>query len=295
MAQPPDRSILEPFIQWFHSIPEEMWKGAFIGAIVSALFAATFSFLKQTLLKVKSQFPIRKVLGDISNDDSPCSIFLKELFSKDIYFYSSEPNYFPPHTANKESRWQNIAHVIADADVQAATDFTNLLGQVGKRKNISFRSLTEDWDLWSENIVSVGGGFKTDRIFELANPRLVELVNNASFRFNDSDSLFQGVNGNNYGLIYRVTHPVTGKVCIVLMGLGVRGTESAGYYLRSKASILGKMFGGNDFAFLVHVRIEHGKETASPIWYMPEPQTTKKILHPLLWYRILRPLKRSTA
>lgn len=295
MVQSPDRSIFYTFSQWFTDIPAEIWKGAFIGAIVSALFAATFFFCKKTFLQIKAQSPIRKILGDISNDNSPCSIFLKELFSQDHYYYSDEPNYFPPQTANLQSKWQNIPHVIADADVQAATDFTNLLGQVGKRKNISFRSLAEDWDLWSENIISVGGGFKTDRIFELANPRLVELVNNASFRFNDSDSLFQGVNGNDYGLIYRVTHPVTGKVCIVLMGLGVRGTESAGYYLRSKASILGKMFGGKDFAFLVHVRIEHGKETASPIWYLPEPQTTKKIVHPLLWYRILRPLKRSTA
>jgi hypothetical protein len=270
-----------------------MWRGALIGTAVSAAFAAFFSFFKIVVLKARSLFPIKKVLGDIADNDSHCAIFLKELYSHDRYYYSHEPDFFPPHTANRESRWQNIPHVIADADVQAATDFTNLLGQVGKRENVSFRSLTEDWDLWSEHVLSVGGNFKTDRIFELANPRFVELVNNVAFRFSDSNQLFQGINGNDYGLIYRVTHPVTGKICIVLMGLGVRGTESAGYYFRTKAAILGKLFGGRDFAFLVHVRIDHGKETASPCWYLPEPMRIKKILHPILWYRSFKPLKEN--
>lgn len=295
MAQPPNKSIFDALIQWSQSIPSEMWKGAFIGAIISATFAATFSFLRKAVLKVKSQFPIRKILGDISDNDSPCSIFLKELYSQDGYYYSSEPDFFPPHTSDRQSRWQNIPNVFADADVQAATDFTNLLGQVGKRENISFRSIREDWDLWSENVISIGGSFKTDRIFELANPRLVELVNNAAFRFTDSDNLFQGIDGNDYGLIYRITHPATGNICIVLMGLGIRGTEAAGYFFRTQASVLGKLFGGRDFAFLVHVRIDHGKETATPCWYLPEPQTVKKILHPILWYRIFKPLKRSSA
>ncbi len=141
----------------------------------------------------------------------------------------------------------------------------------------------------------MGGGFKTDRIFELAEPRLVELVDNSAFRFNDSDNLFQGINGNDYGLIYRITHPSTGKICIVLMGLGVRGTEAAGYYFRTNASILGKIFGDNDFAFLVHVRIDHGKETATPCWYLPKPKLIKKIFHPFIWFRNFQQLKSGHA
>lgn len=295
MTQPPNKSIIDLFITWFQNVPSEMWKGALLGAIVSAAFATAFSFSKKGILKLKSQLPIRKILGEFADNDSPCSIFLKELYSQDRYYYSTEPNYFPPQTANLESQWQNIPHVIPDSDVQAATDFSNLLGQVGKRENVTFRSITEDWDLWSENLLSVGGNFKTDRIFELPNPRLANLLNNASFRFTDSDQLFEGINGNDYGLIYKVTHPNTGKLCIVLMGLGVRGTEAAGYFFRTRASVLGKMFGDRDFALLVHVRVEHGKETASPCWYLPEPQIMKKILHPIIWNSIFKPLKRNSA
>ena len=147
--------------------------------------------------------------------------------------------------------------------------------------------------MWSENVITVGGSFKTDRIFELAKPQLVELVNNSDFRFKDSERLFQAINGNDYGLIYRVTHPSTGKICIVLMGLGVRGTEAAGFYFRTNASVLGKMFGDKDFAFLVHVRIDHGKETATPCWYLPEPKLINKLFHPVISFKKLRRLKRS--
>lgn len=94
MAQPPDKSIFDAFTQWFQNIPSEMWKGAFIGALVSAVFVVASSFLRKAVLKVKSQFPIRRILGDISDNDSPCSIFLKELYSQDGYYYSSEPDFF---------------------------------------------------------------------------------------------------------------------------------------------------------------------------------------------------------
>jgi hypothetical protein len=295
MTQLPFKSIMDLFIKWFQSIPSEMWQGALIGAIVSAAFAASFSFLRKVILKLRSELPIRKILGEFADNNSPCSIFLKEMHSEDGYYYSTEPDYFPPHTANRKCRWQNVPHVISDSDVQAATDFTNLLGQVAKREKVTFRSIARDWDLWSENLLSVGGNFKTDRIFELQNPRSVNLVNNDAFRFTDSDQLFQAINGNDYGLIYKVTHPNTGKICIVLMGLGVRGTEAAGYFFRSRASILGKMFGDRDFALLVHVRIDHGKETASPCWYFPEPLTIKKLLHPVIWNSMFKSLKGNPA
>lgn len=283
--------MIDFFLKWIQQISPEIWQGAVIGTTVSALFATLYSLLKLGIFKARSQLPIRKMFGGIADNRSPCSIFLKTLYSHDRFYYSREPDFFPPHTTNKESCWQNIPSVVAEADMQAATDITNLLGQIGKRENITFRSVSEDWDLWSEHILSVGGNFKTTRIFEIANPKLVELVNNVSFRFSDSDKLFQAVDGNDYGLIYRVTHPVTGKICFVLIGLGIRGTEAAGYYLRTKAALLGKMFGSRDFAFLVQVRIDHGKETTSPCWYLPEPNLLERIVHPIIWYRDLKSLK----
>ncbi len=295
MTQSLLKSIVDLFVGWFQSISSEMWQGALIGAIVSAAFAAALSSIRKSISKLKSQLPIRSLLGAFADNNSPCSIFLKAIYSHDGYYYSAEPNYFPPQTANRVCRWQNVPQVISDSDVQAATDFTNLLGQVGKRENVTFRSIAADWDLWSENLLSVGGNSKTDRIFELQNRRLVDLVNNDAFRFTDSDQLFQAINGNDYGLILKVTHPSTGRLCIVLMGLGVRGTEAAGYFFRTRASFLGKMFGCRDFAFLVHVRIAHGKETASPCWYLPEPNITRKMLHPVIWTSILKPLKRNSS
>lgn len=74
------------------------------------------------------------------------------------------------------------------------------------------------------------------------------------------------------------------------MGSGALGTESAGYYLRNHSKILGKIFGKEDFAFLVHARLDHGKESAKPCWFYPDPKILNKILHPIIWFMDLRKL-----
>lgn len=191
--------------------PPELWIGAILGALVSAIFSAIVSILLIFFVKIKKLFPIKQFLGEFADKKEECAIFIKWLFSNNPYYYSRRPDYFPPRTTGQNDTWQNIPYVIAKADMQAATDFLNLLGQVGKKENIDFYSIPEDWDLWTKNLVSIGGHFKTDKIFETCNPQFVSLDSNGGFRFCNSSQSFVAINNNDYGLIYKTTHPVTKK------------------------------------------------------------------------------------
>ncbi len=276
---------------YFNSISYEIWIGAIIGAIISALFMLFFSFLKGIIFKIKEQLPVRKVVGDFANDEQICSIFLKNLYSHNYEYLSNEPNFFPPYTKNTQREWQNIPFVIANSDFQAATDFTNILGQIGKRKNIIFRSIENEWDLWSENILSIGGNYKTEKIFELSNNKYVEITENNSFKFNDHSELFFSKDNNDFGLIYKATNPATQKKCFVIMGIGVEGTKAASYYFRTNLSQIGKMFGKNDFALLVKIKIGQGRENSKLAWYLPNISLSSKLCHPLIWKRIFSIIK----
>jgi hypothetical protein len=264
--------------------PLSMWVGAVLGAVVSAAFLGTLSLVSG----LRGLAPIRRLLGDFAKQDAACAIFVRSMFSDGNCYKSRLPDYSPPDTTNTVRKWRNISSVTSTSDMRAATHFTNLLGQAGKREGVSFHSIEADWGLWDTNVAAIGGSFKTDRIFEFANPpRVVIESGSGGFRVS-SGELFDARSGNDHGLIYKVTNPATRRKCFMVIGLGSMGTEAASYYLRTKARYLGKLFGGRDFALVVHVRVDHGPEAASPRWFSPGLPQWRRAMHPVAWWRTLR-------
>ena len=264
--------------------PLSMWVGAVIGVFVSAVFVGVVSFGK----RVRRIKPIRRLLGDLADNKADCDIFVRQIFSDTGCYKSKHPDYLPPHTSGKTTQWRNIQFVVSTADMRAATDFTNLLGQVGKKERVLFRSEDRDWALWDTNVVVIGGGFKADRIFEFAKPARITLSHSKGSFKAVSGETFKAEAGNDYGLIYKVTNPENHRKCILIMGLGVHGTAGAIYYLKTRAQRLGKMFAGGDFAFVVRVRVDRGPELVTPGWYSPEPVWFRKMAHWVTWRRMLR-------
>lgn len=278
-----------PGVRWLQdAFPPDLWKGAVLGAIVSAVFAAAWALLRRSS-KLR---PIRRLMDGFANRGEEVAIFVERLQSQNKYYSFDIPDFAPPRTTGQKGQKQNIPHVVANVDMQAASDFLYLLGSVGKRDNITFPSIPEDWNRWSMHQVSIGGNFKSEQILAAKPQPLVVLHNQSQFKFHDRAQAF-GPTRYDAGIICRIKHPTTKKKCMVIMGLGVLGTEAAGHYLRTHAVDLGKMFGREDFAILVRARIDQGKEWATPRWYSPEVPRRNRILHPVVWFRRYRSIRRG--
>ena len=264
----------------------EVWAGAILGALVSAVFAVSTGFLRQ----FAKLFPLRRLLGDLANNDVDCLVFVRGMFVQNNTFLSRVPQQGAPLQIIVQ-QWVNIPEVFGAADVRAASDLFNLLGEAGRRERIQFASIERDWDRWNSDLVCIGGHFKTDRVLQLAAASLVQYRHPNAFASTDGTRTFPagGAGGTtDYGLVLKVTHPVTSRTCLVLMGLGGLGTEAAAHYLRFNARMLGRLFGARDFAVIVEGDVAHGKEAARVCWFSPVPSRIKRILHPFHWFRRLR-------
>jgi len=275
--------------------PSDVWKGAILGAVVSAAFTAAISLLIALVIRVLRLRPLQRVMGEFAGKQKPCLIFTNEMFTKDRQYLSQEPDYFPPNQQRENQQWVNVPYVVGTSDMQAAGDLLNLLGRLGKSTGIEFCSISKDWDRWDAHTICIGGNFKTWRAFETCEPRHVQLVpagNTVVFKFPDSETRYGAENKNDHGVIFKTTIPATGKKCLIVMGMGALGSEAAAYFLRDHAALLGKMYGSRDFAFLVHARLDQGKQSARPCRCFPPPGLWRRILHPVLWFRTFRQISK---
>jgi hypothetical protein len=217
------------------------------------------------------------------------------MFTPTNQYQSRRPDFFPPQTTGQVDNWQNIPHVIGRADMEAATDILNVLGQVGRWDNINFLSVEEEWDLWDQHVVCVGGHYKSDRLLEACEPRLVRLENNSRFVLVDSAQTFQIDGQTDRAIIYKAVYPQTGRTCILVMGLGALGTQAAGYFLRTHASDFGKMFGSKPFCAVVSADLLQGKSSASLTSCYPKPGFMRRMTHPFVWVRRFRTASNGSA
>lgn len=255
-----------------------MWIGAVIGTVVSVMFGALWKLFQVC----RSLRPIKRVLGNLTGNEEGCAIFVKRMIPLDHKrsgrYFSHVPQNSPRRRQGIRREWSNISYVFAAADMDAATDFLNLLGQVGKKENIEFKSIEHEYDLWDTHIVSIGGNCKGDAMISLYEPRFAYLEG-GGFRLSNSEEVFEANGRYDYGLVFKCVHPQTGKRGVVLMGSGELGTKGASYYLRMNAGLLGKVFGPDNFAFVVRVEGGAGKESAEPHWMCPAPKWWRKALH----------------
>ena len=261
----------------------DVWAGAVLGVVLSSLVAGSIGLFRH-LQKI---FPLRRLLRGLVNNDVDCLVFVRGMFVPNNIFFSRVPQ--PQQLAPLQiavQPWVNIREVYGAADVRAASDLFNLFGEAGRRERIQFASIEHDWDLWTSDLVCIGGHFKTDRVLQLA-ASLVRYTHPYSFTSPNGTSTFT-VGPADYGLILKITHPVTSRTCLVLMGLGALGTEAAAHYLRLNARMLGQLFGGSDFALVVQADAAHGKEAARVCWFNPPPSRLRQVLHPFYWFRRLR-------
>ncbi len=269
-------------------LTKEQWVGAILGASVSAIFAATFATIRAAL-RLR---PLRRVLGGLVGNDGPTAIYVRDMFVHQGALWSKEPQYLPtaPTSIGLAGPYPNIPSVTGQSDVMAASDVSALLGEAGKRADITFRTLEKNWDTWNEPLVTIGGQFKTFRVLEIATPQLIEYSLDAGDRFTISATgeVFANDGVTDYGIVVKAMHPVTKVPCLVIMGLGALGTECASLFFRNNARTFAKMFGGGSFAVVVKVGLQHGRQAGVPVWLGPQPACWRRVMHPYLFLTRVR-------
>lgn len=135
---------------------------------------------------------------------------------------------------------------------------------------------------------------KQIRLLEACDPVFASLVphnGTVAFKFDNSQRLFHAVNNDDYGLIWKTNYPATARKCLIIIGLGSLGTAAAAHYLKSNAATIGKMYGRRDFACLIQVKLDQGKESAQICHLSHEPLLWNIMCHPVVWWKHYRHLR----
>lgn len=278
-------------------VTADVWVGAILGAVVSAVFSLAFVGAVTAWKWLLLHHPVRRLLGDLVKASEPVGVYVRSMFHHDRQnkYISPRPDYFPPHTTGHFDQWQNIPYVVATSDHEASTDFLNVLGQVDKKDGIEFFSVHDDWSRWDHHVVAIGGHFKAEKLREVCEPRYLTLEDHTGFVVIPTGDKYVAEGTTDYGAIYKGTNPHTKKTCFLLMGLGALGTEAAGHYLRTRGADLGRMVGSEPFLLVVTADLDLGKDSVRVVDLYPRPTWRRKSLHPITWFKRLKPALKGTA
>lgn len=257
-----------------------------------ATVAAVWEILRRVFTRLSTRLPRRAVLGDLAKNHIPCLLFVNHLFtpSRNGIYGFCVPDYFPPHTTGQLDGRRNIPYVFATSDATAISDLFNAMGQVGRYENIEIVDPVTHWQQWDATIVCIGGSFKADEIFRKVNDVPVKLDVD-SFRLPNCNRVLRATAGQDFGLICKATNPDNQHQMWLIIGLGIRGTESAGFYLRNSLRLLGNLFGCSCFAVIVCTSLTGGGRQASLYWHS-SVRWFRKLLHPINYWRVRKDIAR---
>src|SRR6266568_2942492 len=202
---------MRKLLDWLiNLLPPDQWKAAVLGAILGAVFSAALGLAYGALRRLQRLVPLRRMLGSLAEPNRPIGLYVRGMFVQGNTFYSREPQYLPVAPLQIMVRpWINIPEVVGAADVRVANDVANLLGVVGKREDFAYRSLERDWDEWTQDLVAIGGHYKSERLLDVGEPRIVSLPAPDRFHTLPDNRDFICAGLRDYGLIYRGRHPQT--------------------------------------------------------------------------------------
>lgn len=241
-------------------LSKELWIGAILGTIISFIFWVMVSLARKAHLWFKTSRPRMLILGDMANDEEKCLIFIRHLYIQNVSLTTplleDVPRLGTGHVPNVRDLW-------ADVDGTALADILNVLGQVGKKRNIRIIRMSEDQGEWNGHIIVIGGQSHKSYDFYALMEQVFYKMNNKDI-LDATGGIIDRQSGFGYGVILKARNPKrTGKpgVAFLIGGFGTLGTEAASYYLREHLDELGKDFGRHCFGIVVRASISAGVES----------------------------------
>lgn len=272
---------------------KSVWQHIFISAL---LIPIVILLLNKFLIWWNSKKPSRLVFKNCLKKDKNIFIFHSQMsgtdnnwnFNPNQKYITRFPRPLPTNHANLGvQKKKNVDPVLSQAEAQCLTDVYNVLGKVGKVKNIIVGDLINDWNIWSEPIFSVGFNPKTLKLIEKCSPIYFELTKDTVVIKNKNIS-YNSISPNDVGIIQKTFTKDTHSPVFILAGLGTPGTSASGYIWRKNFIKIGKMFGSNPFCIFLKVKTDEGKTSAFIDKIYPAPNWRRIILYPLTYYSFIK-------
>lgn len=231
------------------------WSELLIGTFLGSLLVPFGIYLSQKLLVfLRNQLPAKKLLGDFSNNKTACKLFVRDLFLEDgSKVISVEPRTGMGYVPNIPVLWPEVEGL-------GISYILNVLGNVGKTKNINIIKMSQDKGEWNANIIVFGA--QAQKSFDF-----YKHMNNVAYSmdgahiYDQRHKIIDMESGYGYGLILKAENPSKDKSYGFLIGgFGVLGTLAAAYYFRTNFKKLGNDFGNKPFGVIVRCPITAGEE-----------------------------------
>lgn len=235
--------------------------------MVETIISVAWDFLKAIPSLIRRiiswwnlNLPAGKVLGDYLNNKTSIKIYVKDLIVPGNTIHN--PKLFS-NEGNIQQINPNINKVWPEVESRAVATISNLLGELGKSKNIFIVELSKGYNEWTNNMIVLGAQAVKSREF-------YEVMNNVGYGVND-DNIYDFITKKpiemdlqtfGYGIILKAQNPQNNNYpAFLLGGYGVLGTEAAVFYFCNNIALLGKEFGRNYFSIVIKARIASGSQS----------------------------------
>jgi len=245
----------------------DIWTGAILGAALGSLVIPGVLYLVRSLTRWWHETrPPLKLLEGLASQEEPCRIFVRDLLvPKDSPLISVDPGVGIGTVPNVLELWP-------DVEGRGAASVFNVLGQVGKTRNIEIVRMSQDVGEWNCHVVVLGA--QANKAFDF-----YRLMKNVAFRM-DAENIYDAVSGEplkrvqgfGYGIILKASNPFKTEgrrgIGFLLGGYGTLGTAAAAYYFREHFRQLGKEFGNDCFGIVVRAPVTAGEEAVERLKHL---------------------------
>jgi len=117
-------------------------------------------------------FPARAIFRHISGSKIPCCVFILRMTDQERQgrFLAPLPSYAIATQQQEFQPRQLTPWVTSIYEAQSLAHVLNVLGRVGRTKNIELLYADRDFDRWDAPMFILGGSWKATRAFETCNP-----------------------------------------------------------------------------------------------------------------------------
>jgi len=268
---------------------KSVWQDIFISALLIPISILLFNKL---LAWWNNKRPSKSIFKNCLNKDKNVFVFHSQMsgadddwnFNPDQKYITRYPGPLSTNQANlRIQKKERVDPVLSKAEAECLADVYNILGRIGKVKNINVGDLINDWNIWSDPIFSVGFNPKTLKLIEKCNPIYFERNTN-ELTIKDEDISYNSEFPNDIGIVQKTFIKDSNNPVFILAGIGTTGTSAAGYILKQNLIKIGKLFGSDPFCIFLKARIDEGKTSALIDKIYPAPNWHRIIMYPLTYY-----------
>jgi len=260
----------------------------------SILATITALITRLIFYRIRDSLPAGALFNKIKDSENPCLVFILRM--KDIQksgtFITPIPNYLAVQEnindfeeVHYEER-KNTPWVSSALDTQGMAHIFNVLGRIGRTKNIQVTFPDRDFDKWDAPMFLLGGTWKTSRALKTCR-HYYEYGNNG-FKLIPEDKTFNPQSNieEDMGLLEKMINPSNGFPIWIIAGRRGAGTTAAAYTLLRLWRYLGLIYGKKPFGLLVSFSDRDGWQTSKIISIYPNPNWMTKLLHPIAWNKL---------